>query len=188
MIQAPWKDIVVLGLAGRAQTGKDTIASYLVNTHVGVRKQGFSWALKAHCHIAFEMIDKDPDLLQRLGTAYRDRNPNFWIDVLCYMIHNDPPAMLIIPDVRFGNEAAFVRRVGGYLVHLRRCHTDGTPYVSPDRLSDHPSEQETDDIQGHEAYTVTSGDLIQLQDIAELSYNQAIDHHERFFTPASPPV
>ena len=185
--QAPWKDIVVLGLVGRARTGKDTIANYLVNTHVGMRKQGFSWALKAYCHVACGMTEKDPALLQRIGTGvYRVRDPTFWINILSYMMCNDPPTMLIIPDVRFENEAVFVRRVGGYLVHLRRCDADGTPYVCPDRPSDHPSEQETDDIQGHAAYTVASGDLIQLQDIAELSYNQAIDHHERFFTPTLP--
>lgn len=126
----------MIGIAGRAGSGKDTLADYLVKEY-GFKRFAFADPLKEclaqipgwdHRHMHGDLKDQvDPHYnvvprhaMQRLGTeCFRALNPDFWIRVAERVLDPDEETPIVISDVRFENEAAFVRR-RGLLVHLRR--------------------------------------------------------------------
>ena len=87
------------------------------------------------------MTEKDPLLLQALGTEVGRRNdPDRWIRTLYYQIKDASPRVAILPDVRFPNEAEFVQEMGGTLINVQRWNEDGTRFIAEDRDPNHPSE------------------------------------------------
>lgn len=136
----------IIGLAGVAGSGKDTVADYLVRQH-GYTKIAFADPLRAMTaallpylgiqgdttHLlqhdrAFKeadlpLIHRSPrHLLQTLGTEW-GRNlvrPDMWLRIAEHrvMLTSGP---VVITDVRFANEATLVRRMGGRMWCLSRC-------------------------------------------------------------------
>lgn len=127
----------VLGIAGRARTGKDTVADYLV------RKGGFGVyafaqpireATKHILMLSEEYLQHNKETtLPWINTSYRDfaqklgtdmaRNmidPEFWIKRAQNVIDTTPLTSLVIPDVRFENEADWIRSIGGEIWHIDR--------------------------------------------------------------------
>lgn len=83
---------------------------------------------------------KHPKLLQWWGTEYRRaQDPDYWIGKLGDSIP-DTLDMALITDVRFENEAAFIKSRRGYNVKVERLAANGDAYIAPDRPADHPSE------------------------------------------------
>jgi hypothetical protein len=135
----PIPGVQIVGLGHKARHGKDTVANYLLQ--YGAERMSFADDLYAVARVMFGMREKDPKLLQVLGTdVFRKMNQHIWIESLYYKILERKPKVVIIPDVRFPNEAAFVRSLGGYLVKVTRLNLDGSVFVAPDRDPDHPSE------------------------------------------------
>jgi hypothetical protein len=60
----------------------------------------------------------------------------------------------VIPDMRFKNEAEFIKRRGGYTLRVDRLRQNGTLYIAGDRDSTHPSE--TDLIDWNFDYTINA--------------------------------
>lgn len=89
--------------------------------------------------IGYDAAKSHPDvrrLLQRLGTeAVRNvLGENAWIDIVAKRIHESANQNVVLTDVRFENEAAFVAGSGGVIVRLVR------PGFG--RETGHPSETE----------------------------------------------
>ena len=126
----PMKKMRLIGIAGQARSGKDTAARYLLN------KLGGDWYSASFADPMKEMLntigvdtgDSFKDLpvnqygvstrhmLQTLGTEW-GRNlidEDFWIDVFANM---NAYQCVIVPDVRFENEAELVRK-HGFLIHM----------------------------------------------------------------------
>ncbi|MEM7706588.1 MAG: hypothetical protein AAF358_13600 [Pseudomonadota bacterium] len=131
----------LIGITGKARSGKDTVAAYLAQRH-GFRHLSFAGPLKAACAAALG-IDLDTFLslpkeeliegrsfsprvmMQRMGTeGFRHQlDDRFWLDTMelhlaCYV-----PASatgVVISDVRFDNEADWIRERGGEVWHLYR--------------------------------------------------------------------
>lgn len=144
---------MLIGIAGRARSGKDTIGAYLVDAY-GFQRYAFADKLKnivnqihgwGHEHGWGDLKDVvDPQwgfsprqAYQRFGTEYaRGLDENFWIK----MAEKDLAANLdsgsgdaVVTDVRFDNEAEWVRK-HGVLVHVSRkdapavtAHTSEVP-------------------------------------------------------------
>ena len=169
----PFPETVVIGLGYKARSGKDTVAKHIASQIPGVRILGFATALKAHCRVAFGMRDKNPILLQFAGTdVYRAANPGMWVRILYDTLLEDPPSCVIIPDVRFPNEAGFIKAMSGYLVRV-----DRPGYVAPDRDAQHPSETALDGYAGWDmVISADSGDLVHLRDQAMLAYGRALHY------------
>lgn len=136
----------VIGVAGHARAGKDTIAGWLVKER-GARSYSFAFPIKMALtnllriewqtwfgpekELPIPEIGKSPrELAQTLGTEW-GRNlvhPDLWVIIAKMSL--DPSAAelrdatYVIPDVRFENEAAFVRE-HGTLVHVYRDGADG---------------------------------------------------------------
>lgn len=121
----------LIGIAGKARSGKDTAANYLLE------KLGDDWSsasfadpMKAmlgvigvNCSDAAKDLPKNQygvstrHMLQTLGTEWgRDGiGSDFWIDV--FEMYNAGQCV-IVPDVRFENEAELIRE-HGVLIHVQ---------------------------------------------------------------------
>jgi hypothetical protein len=150
---------LLIGIGHKKQRGKDTAANRLVDKHRFVR---VSWAdsLKESARIIFGFNDRqlygdlkeviDPywgmsprDALQRLGTdACRNHvHREIWIKSAWLRVQKiweeNPETGVVIPDVRFTNEADFIKEKGGVLWKVDRD-------LPEDKNSQHPSEIDLD--------------------------------------------
>jgi hypothetical protein len=109
-----------IGLIGLAGSGKDTAAKALIK--LGYYRMAFADRLK---ELAFEFGwngEKDADgrrLLQELGMIGRRYSQNVWIRHVAWRIMSKGPP-IVFTDVRFQNEADFVREQGGIVVRIVR--------------------------------------------------------------------
>ena len=158
----------VIGISGKARSGKDTLADYLISQKeysgytedTGVitkrlyTKYSFADPLKEAVSLLFNiplnnLYEGDREIvlpewglsirqiLQRFGTECMRNNygQDFWIKKaqlkIDTMVDN---RKVIIPDIRFDNEADFCRE-NGILIHITRPSADGNVGDI-----DHPSE------------------------------------------------
>lgn len=131
----------IIGLTGYKQSGKDTVCSILAKgTSFNVKRLNFADALKQEVADAtghpVEFIEKHKanfrHILQGWGTDYRRQlfGDNYWIVKWIKAVNNlehPLPALLVVTDVRFLNEAEAIRQMGGriYRVFNPRCFSDG---------------------------------------------------------------
>ena len=113
-------DVGFIGLAG---AGKDTAALALI-AH-GWRRVAFADKLKS---LAFYFgwdgckDEKGRKLLQDLGMAARAYNCDFWINQAFLNVHKMRVALIpcVYTDVRFQNEADYVRGRGGIIIRIKK--------------------------------------------------------------------
>lgn len=157
-------DVTVLGLCGHAGAGKDTAAGYLADRY-GFLQISLAQPLADMLAALLEHVEVDhsvmherhlkerplPELLQlsprhlkqALGDWGRALDPDLWLHVMrrrLGLFGGGSPVhdRIVISDVRFCNEAAFVRRGHGSLVQLYR------PNLAPVRSHISESEQDSD--------------------------------------------
>jgi len=111
-----------IGLIGLAGSGKDTAARGLVK--LGYRRLAFADELKSLAFYFGWDGEKDEDgrrLLQDLGMAARRYNARFWIQYLNKQIVRERlKEPFVFTDVRFQNEADYVRSKYGIIVRIVR--------------------------------------------------------------------
>ena len=137
--------VTVVGIAGYARSGKDTIADYLVESE-GYTKISFSTPMKEAMYRLNPRItinenvnqplrigvdiygweglkERSPDirgLLQRFGTEVGREmfDEDFWVD---YALNSIPDGgKAVIADVRYPNEANAIRALGGKVFRVER--------------------------------------------------------------------
>src|SRR5271166_5111492 len=131
--------IPVIGVAGRAKVGKDTVGRFIIGAGAGrytyalaepIRNMLFAgfgvdlrspyWASRKEEPIP--AFGKSPrEMLQTLGTEWGRTHigEGVWILLAQEKLLNMGGGM-VITDIRFPNEAAWVRRMGGTVVHVLR--------------------------------------------------------------------
>lgn len=134
---------LLIGLAGRARTGKTTAANDLAFTH-NFQTYALADPLREGLMAIFNLSPSDfenerkeqpiawlglsaRELMQSMGTEW-GRNlvhPDVWLLLaeqnLRFMGQAyDTASGFVISDLRFENEAAFVREKGGIVIHLQR--------------------------------------------------------------------
>lgn len=151
--------MVLIGLIGPKESGKDTLADYLVS-HYRFQKHAFADPIKQICRIMFlldpeqlndhtlkETIDKKwgltpRQMMQKLGTdVIRNIWDNdFWLKHIDFRLdfNND----IVISDVRFPNEAQWIKDRGGILVRI-----DDGRINNSSKDDTHESETSNADIQ-----------------------------------------
>lgn len=135
----------IVGIAGHARAGKDTVAQWLVRKR-GALRFSFATPIKSTLEQLFGIhpsvwdgpekeqplpqLGKSPrELAQTLGTEW-GRNlvhPDVWVLAARRVFENAfvlDGQIVAIPDVRFENEAAFVRE-RGTMLHVYRDGADG---------------------------------------------------------------
>ncbi len=136
----------VIGICGKARVGKDTACEAILRMGGGSYRYSFADPLRAMVRAGFGVDagdaywqrhkeDATPNFcgrslryaLQTLGTEWgRERiHLDVWVRLAADELATRGPGM-VIADVRFGNEAAWIRSAGGLLIHLTR---PGAPAV-----------------------------------------------------------
>lgn len=161
--------MVIVGINGRAGSGKSTFTEYLIQAYIdlthhdGIAVIPFAKALKemaASIGWNGRKDEKGRRLLQLLGTEVCREciAEDYWIQkwsdsyIKALRMGN---SFIIIDDIRFPNEAKFIKDLGGYLVKIT-----GRAYDNVD--SKHPSELELDNMFFHK-FIYNDGTLQDLQ-------------------------
>jgi dephospho-CoA kinase len=168
---------MIIGLSGYAQVGKDTVAQILVEEY-GYSRIGFADIIRNACyrlnpivtleglrlaHVVdlegWDIAKQLPEvrrILQVMGTEVgRDLiDPQIWVELT---LHNTSKKdKIVIPDVRFKNEAEEIKWRGGQIWRVSRIDKD-----SPVNL--HRSETEMDSW-SFDHYVANNGTIEDLQD------------------------
>lgn len=123
---------------------------------------------------------KHPKLLQWWGTEFRrSQNQSYWVDKWKAAI-NPKSNIILSTDMRFTNEAAAVKSVGGVTIQVNRKNVDGTRFIDPTRDSLHVSETQLDGYNFDYEITVKTGDLALLEEwaITLVHYLRALKGHK----------
>lgn len=144
----------LVGFSGRAGVGKTTTAEWFVREHEFVRLS-FAKPLKECLSVLtgfsmghftdIELKEKEISglngvtpriLMQKMATEFiRDTiDPDFWLWKMRHMISEVSNRDIVIDDIRFPNEAQFIRDNGGKIIHLER------QFESVTKENDHKSE------------------------------------------------
>jgi hypothetical protein len=144
---------MIIGLSGYAQSGKDTVAKYLVEHH-GFERVAFADPIRDFLlevdpilenglhmttvvkDLGWELAKKQAEvrrLLQVAGVAARKHiDTDLWV-IAAIRKMNEVGKQYVITDVRFQNEAVMIKQSGG---HLWRIERDGVGPVN-DHISEH---------------------------------------------------
>lgn len=166
----------VIGVAGLARTGKDTLVNFIRAARGHGYRYGFAdpikrmlIALNIDCTDPFWIDNKESEipalgvslrrLMQTLGTEWGREliNPDLWVILAKQVLADNGPGMLI-SDVRFENEARWIRSVGGRIIHIRR----GIAPLIESHVSEAGIAAEPTDIMIH-----NNGTLQQLQEAVQ---------------------
>lgn len=134
----PIPGVWVVGITGRARHGKDELARALVRQIPGAERFAFSDALSAVARTLQLMDRRDAHVLQQLGTRLRDVDPDTWVRCLYHQLEDKRPSVAVITGIRYPNELAMIRQMGGTLVAVERPQA---PALT-DRDPHHPVEQQ----------------------------------------------
>ncbi len=174
--------MILIGLTGKARSGKDTVGQMLVG--YGLDRVAFADPIKRMLieglglgpeHVDSPLkeqpipwLGKSPrQLMQTLGTEWgRAQHPEIWTLIAGREITASRLAGrgVVITDVRFENEAAFVRRQGGEIWHIWR---DVEPVAA------HSSEAGVAPLMG-DRYIGNSGTLQELRNSVAITWENAV--------------
>jgi hypothetical protein len=153
----------IVGFGYKARTGKDFAARSIADRVPGCRIYAFSDAIAAYSRAARGMTVRDPPLLQEVGYELRQADPEIWVRCLYFKIEEDRPSVALITGVRFPNEVAMIRSIGGSVWRIDRVDEDGGNFVAPDRPDDHPTETALDGVEFDTVITNQTGRLDQFR-------------------------
>jgi hypothetical protein len=139
----PIDGTLVIGLGHKARHGKDSAARILVETF-GAQRFSFADDLYAVCRVLHGMTGKNAPLLQRVGLGIRDDDENALVRSVYGKLLDARPRVAVITDVRFPNEMAFVKALGGVCWKVERRLFNGDLYIDQSRPATHPSETALD--------------------------------------------
>lgn len=172
----------LIGIIGQKRAGKDTMADYIIKNY-NYTKKSLSDPLKDACKSIFLLSDEQlygnekevPDkrwngstprqLLQVVGTQLFREDLNKYIPQLNELsntiwIHHfelwyakNKDKKIVIPDIRFNDEAQMIKNNGGVLIKINRGEFSKTDL--------HKSEQELEDIMA-DAYIFNNSSIDEL--------------------------
>ena len=172
----------VIGIAGKAGSGKKTVAGILAGLLLEqgqiVTLDAFGVGVKAEARRrGWNGLKDDPgrEFLQQLGAEMRGRNNNYWIQSLVWRMLAGNQAIadyIVVPDVQFKTEAEFCRSSGVLWFVTGRGGLPGT-------AGRDASEMEVDEIERLPTDTeiVNNGALDELVALVKLAVRDG--RHER---------
>lgn len=132
--------IQIIGITGKKRSGKDTFAQPLIQN--GFTRFAFADPVKEVARVMFGVpVDADPSdpapyfpsvdaryIWQKVGTeASRDVfHQRVWIHNLHQRVLDSGKKRIVITDVRFDDEAEWIRSQGGVLVHVFRIAAENS--------------------------------------------------------------
>lgn len=151
---------IIIGIAGKAGSGKDTIANYLSSKH-RFCKFAFANALKEYIgrqlfgleieqiygdrkEVIDERYNKSPRyILQEAGSYLRIVYPDIWVDKLFAGIQSPIVGNVVISDARHLNELHRIKAEGGIIWLVKRV-SSGAKNGIPNHVSEHEFERFND--------------------------------------------
>lgn len=152
--------MIIVGLTGYAQSGKDTVANILVDKY-GFTRVAFADKIREFIYRINPMVGGEPlqikvdvegwdkakkhpevrRLLQVTGVAARELfGSEFWVNQT--MRKFAISEKVVVTDVRFTNEAKFLKMNGAHLWRIQRVGVDAVNgHVSETELDDYPVDQ-----------------------------------------------
>lgn len=151
---------MLIGLVAKARAGKDTVAGLLTKNFDGFEQFAFADTMKDVVAVKFGIPRCNCDALNDDGSAF-DRealhpfwgisvremlqmegteatrevyDPDFWVKRMRLKIRDYRKKNIVISDVRFPNEVAFIQKCGGHIIGITRPTTAIAN-------NDHPSER-----------------------------------------------
>jgi hypothetical protein len=130
-----------IGLTGYIGAGKSTAATELEITFPDYYIGAFATHVKASAKDMGWDGKKDErgrQFLRAIGAAGREYDEDLWIKIETRNYHEDIP--VIFDDVRYPNEAAFIRARGGIIIEVRRAgvvcdgHPSESQHIEPDYI------------------------------------------------------
>lgn len=133
-------DIKILGITGKMFSGKDTVAEFIHFAFRNSRITSFAYTMKQMMidYFGFTYDDlytvegknrynefwgmTNREALQKIGTeCFRNNfHVDTWLKTMEVNIRNDLTPIIIIPDVRFLNEAELIHALGGSILKIVR--------------------------------------------------------------------
>lgn len=179
--------MILIGLGNKARNGKDTAGEAIVEyfnsmlhlqTKHGLKPATpvarifkFADALYKIAREEYGMKEKNATLLQDIGNHRRiEFGLDYWIKKLEESMKSFN-GVAVITDMRYANEAEWVKSKGGFTIQVTRLNEDGTQYIATDRDPNHPSEVQLDSY-NYDAYIRSKS--------AALTGELAITHAEYF--------
>ena len=152
--------ITIIGITGKMMSGKDTLANFLHFSFSNSRITWFAYPMKQMMIDYFGFTKQDVydtegkkrynsfwgmtnrEALQKIGTdCFRNNfHRDTWLKTMEVNILQDPKQLIIIPDVRFPNEAQMINALGGVVIKLERPNNVTDSYIQ------HASETSIDQI------------------------------------------
>lgn len=150
----------LVAFTGRARSGKDTAAAFaaaylhgyvygladpiraMLNAGFGIDMKSSYWETRKELPVAALGGRSPRQLMQWLGTEWGRKmvSEDVWINMAKAELHANGPGM-VISDLRFDNEAEWVRRLGGRVIHISRPDVDAVnPHASEDGVAFAPSD------------------------------------------------
>lgn len=138
---------MIIGISGVARSGKDTLANGFVKIfeELGIKAKRYALAdelklevrsfIKKTLNIdVFDLTDYQKKLIRPFlvfwGTHIRrENNKNCWIESLEKQLK--PDTLTIVSDIRYENEAEWVKKNGGILIHISRIGDFGNIIEAP---------------------------------------------------------
>ena len=129
--------VCLIGISGKIGSGKTTLAEALQRRFDGVVVCNFADALKREvaaiydvplarfydraekdCAISGDVLLTIGEALQHIGALRRAESEDYWLKRTAEFVAAQTCKFVVIGDVRFTNEADWVRERGGFLVRL----------------------------------------------------------------------
>lgn len=138
---------MIIGISGVARSGKDTLANGFVKIlkELGVKSKRYALAdelrrevrpfIKKTLNIdVFNMTDDEKKIVRPFlvfwGTHMRRKaDENCWIKAL--ENQTKPDTLTIVSDIRYQNEADWIKDNGGFLIHIARIDDNGEFITAP---------------------------------------------------------
>lgn len=149
---------MILGISGKAESGKDTIANIIKEIYPDTVILHFGDALKDVVSRAFNIVRETLDsqegkkeiypylgitkreILQKVGTLFRENFfEDIWINNVMNQIDN-PNGIYVIPDVRYPKELEAIQYMGGLVIRVERPGIKRMEHHSETALDDYPFE------------------------------------------------
>lgn len=189
---------LTIGVGHKARHGKNTFAAHVADvfsSEYNIVVSGFADALKKEASAigmdvlaarygvelskAIDMSDplcqgpygKQPKVLQAHGQGMREANPWYWVNKVKEYAESLPDkTILVLADMRYKNEALWIKESGGVTVKVNR---EG--FVDPSRDPSHISEVDLDDYNFDYSISVGEGGVDELKRDAEQVFRHILE-------------
>lgn len=106
-----------IAIAGKLCSGKSFLAKYL-QSKLDCNIYSFGYGVKKYCKEIFNMEYKDRKLLQDFAQKMREIDNDVWIKYTIRYINNDKNEHILLDDLRFPNEANYLKEAGFTIIRL----------------------------------------------------------------------